>query len=259
MTIGPFYVDDVPGVALAVSITRNGDVIDLENYDSAVARLVNSDGETSLWGSTPVIDIEDNLVEVPAPPSTPFPEAGVYSLFIQLITDPTGVETFFIDYIRVLSLTDRNSWATASEVYSITGATIDDSVILDAQGVVETFCGRTFSGSSSNTAFKQKDLSWLMKAVAYQAEWMPEQPGYKSRHNIKEVIQDGQNVVYVGSSEAANPALLMLAPLAFRAIKNLSWMGTRSVRFAPPRLDRGRYLTADEYRCNDDHGGWEPL
>lgn len=151
-----------------------------------------------------------------------------------------------------------NSWASVADVTSTTGVTVDDADVLYAQGVIETYCGRTYEGSVVNDSIRPKDMVWLKKAVAYQAVWQVQQPGYYGRHSIKEVNQDGAQVIYSGSSESNNSALVMLAPLAARALKNVSWMRSRTIRVKPASYE-GPHLSYGDYKRNDDHPGWRPL
>lgn len=150
------------------------------------------------------------------------------------------------------------SWATAADVLSVTGVTVQSVDVAYAQAVVETYCGRTFEGSEANDSIRPKDLVWLKKAVCFQAVWQVQQPGYYGRHAIKEVNQDGAQVVYTGSSEGNNSALVMLAPLAARAIKNISWMRSRTIKIKPPSYE-GEHPSYGDYKRNDDHPGWRPM
>lgn len=153
---------------------------------------------------------------------------------------------------------DIQSWATIADVASITGVAVEDADVLYSQAVIETYCGRTFEGSKANDSIRPKDVTWLRKAVAFQASWQVQQPGFYGRHSIKEVNQDGAQVTYAGSSESNNSALVMLAPLAARALKNLSWMRTRSIKVKPPSFE-GDHPSYGDYKRNDDHPGWRPM
>ena len=110
-------------------------------------------------------------------------------------------------------------WATPEEVAEIARVTPTAGVLALAQQSVELVVGRT----SGATHIPARDLRWLKRAVAFQAAWLPSQPDYLSRSTTKgAVIQDGAHVNVTPSGQ-------VLAPLARRALKRLSWRGNRSV------------------------------
>lgn len=258
MTLGPWYPGDSPTTDLEVHVQRDGSDIDLSPYDNAEALLFGPDGAPIEWLSTPSIDDAEDVVIIPPPTSSPFAETGYYRLYVRLTATAGGVETFFAADIRVIALGGAAGWATLSDVRSVTSQTVDDDSLYLAQDVIEIHCGRTYAGSVANASIKLKDLTWLKKAVCYQAAWQVNQPGYLNRHSIKEVNQDGAQIIYAGSSEPNNPALIMLAPLANRALKNLSWFGNRAIKFKSPNYE-GDHPSYGDYKRDDDHGGWEPM
>ena len=142
------------------------------------------------------------------------------------------------------------AWATVSDCQAITGYTPDAGTVTVAQSVVETYVNRTEDAAAS---FTERDLGHLRKAVAFQAAWLAGQPGYLTRMGANSVQQDGL------STTLTNPADMTVAPLAQRAIKNLSWMGTRTVQRR--RYDRALTagLTADTWLTTDPEDGWEPF
>jgi hypothetical protein len=109
-------------------------------------------------------------------------------------------------------------WASVSDVTEITGATVDAETLAQAQGVIELLVGRT----ADATWIPARDLRWLRRAVAYQAAWMPSQPDLFTRTEVASSSQDGASQVY-------RPDSHLLAPLARRALKKLTWRGNRSV------------------------------
>lgn len=112
------------------------------------------------------------------------------------------------------------AWATAEEVAEITGVTPSAEVLALAHQTIELKVGRLSEGTAHITA---RDLRWLRRAVAYQAAWLPSQPDYLTRSETSgTVIQDGAHVNVTPSGQ-------VLAPLARRALKRLSWRGSRSV------------------------------
>ncbi len=142
------------------------------------------------------------------------------------------------------------AWATTSDVTTLTGATVTSGDVTLAQTVVEAFVNRSEDAAAS---FTPRDVETLKKAVAFQAAWLTGQPGYLTRMGATSVQQDGL------STTLTNPADMTLAPLAQRAIKNLSWMGTRTLHRR--RYDRALTagMTAETFLTTDPETGWEPL
>lgn len=123
-----------------------------------------------------------------------------------------------------------DAWVQTSDAIDITGdSRINDAKVIQAQGVVELHCNRVFADADRLTP---RDLSWLQKAVAWEASWLVDQYGFTSRMATTGVSQDGVSAQYV------SPASLTLAPLTQRALKNCSWMGTRSSRIQKRRPDQ---------------------
>lgn len=135
-------------------------------------------------------------------------------------------------------------WATAEDVQRITGKTVSDDSITVAQSVIELHCNRTEAASAS---FRTVDLTWLAQAVAWQSVWM--KPSYGTEAKIRQTTQDGMQVVFSGAGE--HDVNQELAPLAQRALKNLSWMGARTI--GPRKPIVRNWLTDDS--CQD----WQPL
>lgn len=142
------------------------------------------------------------------------------------------------------------AWATTSDVTTLTGATVTSGDVTLAQTVVEAYVNRTEDAAASFTA---RDVDTLKKAVAFQAAWLAGQPGYLTRMGATSVQQDGL------STTLTNPADMTLAPLAQRVIKNLSWMGTRTVHRR--RYDRALTvgMTPETWLTTDAEDGWESL
>lgn len=258
MTLGPWYVGDSPTTNLEIHVQRDGVDIPLDGYVSAEVLLFNSIGEAIVWGTTPTIDGVNDVINVTPPSSSPFASAGIYAMYLRLTASGGGTETFFATDIRVLALGGSSAWTTTSKIRSITGSTVTEDDLAMAQGVIELYSGRTYAGSQANASIRPKDLGWLEKAVAYQAIWQLSQPGYLTRHAIKEVNQDGAQIIYAGSSEPNNTALIMLAPLANRALKNVSWLRSRTIRVKAPSLG-GSQESYGDYKRNDDHPGWRAM
>lgn len=122
------------------------------------------------------------------------------------------------------------AWATLADCTSIAGSApglipgqtaTPQGTLNVAQAMIEDAVNRTEAAEGS---FRARDLEWLKKAVVWQAAWLPSQPGILGRVMAQSVTQDGTSAQFRSAADQT------LAPLAQRAIKNLSWMGSRSLR-----------------------------
>lgn len=118
------------------------------------------------------------------------------------------------------------AWATISDVTNITGVTPDATTLAMSQSIVEL---HVEVSQDADDATSTRDLYWLKQAVCWQAAWLTDQPGYTARSEVTTVDQDGGHWDYKSS------ASVTLSPLAIRAIKNLSWMRSRTVQMSLPR------------------------
>lgn len=143
------------------------------------------------------------------------------------------------------------TWATVAEVLDVTGASVTASVLSQASAVVTIYCNRTEAASSS---MGTRDLHWLKQATCWQAAWQLEQPGWATRSRVDSVQQDAASVTY--ASESA----LTLAPLAERALRNLSWKGARTLRVPGVDTPQGGVDPRNEAAdSNPIFGQWQPL
>lgn len=110
------------------------------------------------------------------------------------------------------------TWATVPEVAEITGVTVTDAQLNQANGTVELHVGRLADAVGIGT----RDLAWLKRAVAYQAAWEKGQADLLTRSEVKSSSQDGASSSQDGEDQ-------VLGPLAKRALRHLSWRGNRSV------------------------------
>jgi hypothetical protein len=143
-------------------------------------------------------------------------------------------------------------WATAVECADVTGSTPDDATLALAHASIRSHINRT--EVEVTAVATDRDLEWLRDAVAWQAAWLPSQPGYLARMGADSVSQDGLSVKHNSAADQ------LLAPLAQRALKNLSWMGSRSLR-TKPRAARseGEMQSASSFLTHDPEEGWVPL
>jgi len=107
-------------------------------------------------------------------------------------------------------------WATAADVKTITGVTVTADDVTRAQFIVELFAGTT-TATSDNGLLSTWNLRMLKWAVAFQAAWMKSKPDIYTNVDMDGVSQDGVSGTY--GNENAN----LLAPLALRCLRRLSW------------------------------------
>jgi hypothetical protein len=107
------------------------------------------------------------------------------------------------------------TWADAARVLSLTGVTVTDAQLIQAQGVIETHVD--IDPANPGDHLSARDRERLVKAHAYQAGWMFDKIDLFSRTDISQISQDGVSVTY------ANPDAVELGPLAKRNIDQLSW------------------------------------
>ena len=143
------------------------------------------------------------------------------------------------------------TWATISDTTALTGVTVDESTLAQAQRVVELFAGIT---EDNTTTLSGGNARMLRAAVAYQAAWMKAQIDVLSRVDVASLTQDGASVTPAGRDD------LVLAPLAKRALARLSWHGRRSTSL---RACAPTFATLEAYRAawmRDETGdAWAPL
>jgi hypothetical protein len=106
-------------------------------------------------------------------------------------------------------------WATVEETVTLTGVTVSSGTLAQAQGVLDLFSGVTEDVDAEQLSTRDRRL--LRQACAYQAAWMHGQIDVPTRTDVSQLNQDGL------SFTVANPDALVLAPLARRALAQLSW------------------------------------
>ncbi|WP_406444551.1 hypothetical protein OHB14_36730 [Streptomyces sp. NBC_01613] len=112
-----------------------------------------------------------------------------------------------------------NAWATAQQVIDATGVTVTGQQLAQAQSDIEIFSGRIYDDTDR---IRTRDLYWLGRAVARQAAWAAGQFGLETRLDATQIQQDQVSSSLTGDG-------LVLAPMAARALKRVSWMRSRTV------------------------------
>lgn len=118
-------------------------------------------------------------------------------------------------------------WASVADITAATGVTVNASTRSIAANAIELTTG--LIEGVERTDISDRDRYWLKLAVCYQAAWIVAQPDYLERNAIASASQDGQ------AATGGNPDWLVLAPLARKALKRLSWRGVRTVSTQPGR------------------------
>lgn len=132
------------------------------------------------------------------------------------------------------------SWASISETQSYTGIAVSQDHIDMAQAMIELFADVIYDQSDK---ISTKNLRLLKMAVAYQAAWIVDHPDLFTHTDVTSINQDG--IFYVHAHENA----YLIAPMARRALKRLSWMRNKSIRVRPStnRLISKKFVDGSNY------------
>jgi hypothetical protein len=153
-----------------------------------------------------------------------------------------GYESF--DVVALANAT----WASVSDVLNFTGIVVSNPQLLQAQGIIDLACARTYEVKSVLLA---RDLHWLKVAVVYQAAWMTAQPDLFTRTDITQYTQDGMSAILA-------PGALTVAPFARMALRRLRWMQSRSIETLSPFERAYGYPLGGAIRDYDDDEPWSP-
>lgn len=140
----------------------------------------------------------------------------------------------------------QTTWATTADVLSLTGKTVTDEQLAQANSVVEVRGGRLYSISA--TRIGARNTEWLKRAVAYQAAWMLRQPDYFGRMDVTAISQDGR-------SSTLRDGGMELAPLARVALNRCSWMRSRSMHVRSAFQDGTGAASDPSIDTDDDDWG----
>lgn len=154
------------------------------------------------------------------------------------------------------------NWATTSDVYNLTGETVEDVDINKAQGIIDLFSEVTSESAltedgESTGQISPKNLRYLRQATAYQTVWMLQHPDVFTNVDYSTFSEDGLSATNTHSNAQ------ILAPLATRALRRLTWLRpNRSLRVRP-RLDPSRMYdwntrTDRDSAVADDDRYWTP-
>lgn len=137
---------------------------------------------------------------------------------------------------------------SVADVLSETAVTVTTGQVAQADSMITIYVNRSPAASAG---IGGRDLGWIKRAICWQAAWLSRNPDVVSRMQFDSLSQDGTSV-----SSSAQWAKV-LAPMAARSIKNLSWKGTRSVGARPvDDLWRGGDFVLES---SDEYSSWSPL
>lgn len=165
------------------------------------------------------------------------------------VFDPAGDDVSAVEIVTVFPASTL-TWATAAEVSAITGKTVSAENVALASSIISTFSGADVEApAESITAVDRRHLK---RATAWQAAWLASKPGLITERESAESITSDTQAITRGSRDDA-----LLAPLAQRELKSLSWVGTRSVIVRGPRATPANMNFLNEE--SDVYGHWRDL
>lgn len=141
-----------------------------------------------------------------------------------------------------------NAWASVQNATDATGATVTAAQLAQAQAAIEVFTNRIYADTDR---IRTRDLHWLGQAVAYQAAWIAGQFGLETRLDATQIQQDQVSTTLQGDG-------LVLAPMAARALRRVSWMRSRTVHIRSAVEGAGPLVGDPLSDGTDDSLVWAP-
>ena len=142
-----------------------------------------------------------------------------------------------------------DAWVSAQQVIDTTGVTVTEAQLAQAQAAIEVFCNRIYADTPR---IRPRDVYWLGRAVAFQAAWLVGQYDLNTRLESSQVQQDG---VVASLGEHA----MVLAPMAGRALRRISWMRSRTIHVRGPFEDGSAWGLNPLSDASDDTQTWTPM
>jgi hypothetical protein len=141
------------------------------------------------------------------------------------------------------------AWATEDDLLNYLGVTLQDARFLTlANTDITVYANRSEAASAS---ISNRDLLALKLATCYQAAWLPAQPDALTRVNIESSTVDGESVRFSSGAQQN------LAPGAQRALKNLSWKGSRTLVVQSTSVPLGGVSSTDfTSESSDESSEW---
>lgn len=141
-----------------------------------------------------------------------------------------------------------NAWCTVQDVADATGVTVTAQQLAQAQSDIEIFSNRIYADKDR---MRTRDLHWLGQAVARQAAWIAGQFGLETRLDATQIQQDQVSTSLTGDG-------LVLAPMAARALRRVSWMRSRTVHIRSAVEGAGPIVGDALSDGSDEHMVWAP-
>lgn len=116
---------------------------------------------------------------------------------------------------------EGDQWCTVADVKAVTGVTVDADTRTRAAILLGTLIGLIEGVKRDDIS--DRDKHYLKLTTAFQAAWMQDHPDLYSREDVTSASQDGESATY------RNADAHLLAPLARKSIRRLSWRGLRSI------------------------------
>lgn len=139
-------------------------------------------------------------------------------------------------------------WADPILVNAVTGAAITDIKTDDVARAQMDIESQT--GVLEGDKIRARDRVWLGRATAYQWAWRREQFDLLTRSDVASASQEGQSATW-------NPNGHVLGPLAKQALRQLSWLGSRTEHIEEARAAKA--LVAFEVDNGDPVKGWRRM
>lgn len=137
-------------------------------------------------------------------------------------------------------------WATVEQISEVTGVAVTEAQRGIAVRSLEVLVG--LIEEVDRPDISPRDRYFLKLATAYQAAFVSDNPDLFSRADVSSAGQDGESATF------RNVDSHILAPLARKAIRRLSWRGLTRPR--DRRVTAPTNVLSDEY---DDSLAWKPL
>ncbi len=157
------------------------------------------------------------------------------------------LETVQASEVVTIQAAVTGTWCSLAEVEAITGQAVTAGQLAAASSVITLYANRN---PTAIEGLRARDLYWLKQACAWQARWQAQQPGYDQNSVVSGTNQDTVQVSYESEWN------ITLAPLAARALKNLSWKGSRTIRIHTDGALPVRDFTNE---ASDPYTRWFPL
>lgn len=141
-------------------------------------------------------------------------------------------------------------WATVAQIKTVTGLDVTEADRAVAVSTLETLTG--LIEAIDRPDISDRDRHWLKLMCAYQAAFIADNPDLFSRVDVTSASQDGE------SASFRNVDSHLLAPLARKAMRRLSWRALRALvpGGGVPTASTGRDVNSEAF---DDALPWSSL